>query len=72
MPVPPCTQCGKPAVSQWTRPATDAEAAAHWDQLEAAIRESVPAYRQNRDDTVLMPEYGCADHPEGGANATAQ
>jgi hypothetical protein len=69
MPNPTPTLCGadgctNPATHQAPRAATEQEATAHWDALEANIRASGnPDYVQNRDDTVVKTEYRC-DHPD--------
>lgn len=58
-----CHHCGAPAETPWPRHATDAEASAHWDALEANIRASGnPGYTQDRTGAVHKTVYGCGDH----------
>lgn len=60
-----CTtpDCTNPATHQTSRPATPAEATAHWDAVEQNIRDSgTPEYTQNRDDTVTIAIHHCDDH----------
>lgn len=62
--------CSKPdceadATHQTGRPATEQEAAAHWDALEQQIRShGNPDHVQNRDDTVTIAEYRCDEHAD--------
>ena len=61
----PCGQpgCTNDATHQHQRPATDAEAKAHWDALEQNIIASGnPDYVHNRNDTVTIAEYRCDQH----------
>lgn len=54
--------CANDATHQTQRPATDQEAAAHWDALEQNIRiHGNPDYIQNRDVTVTVAEHRCDD-----------
>ena len=54
--------CDQPATHQTSRPATEQEAAAHWDALEQNIRaHGNPDHVQNRDDTVTVADHRCDD-----------
>lgn len=56
--------CPEDATHQAPRAATDAEAGAHFDAMEANIRShGQPDYVHNRDDTVTVAEHRC-DHPD--------
>ena len=67
-PPTPAKPCGEPgctadATHQHQRPATDTEATAHFDALEANIIASGnPDYVHNRNDTVVIAEYRCDQH----------
>lgn len=57
--------CAALATHQTARPATDDEAAAHWDGLEQNIRSSGnPEYVQNRNDTATVAEHRCDEHAD--------
>jgi hypothetical protein len=59
-----CTECGEPATHQAPRPATEQEATAHWDAVEANIRASgTPGYVADRTDTVEIADPRCDQHP---------
>lgn len=56
--------CEKPATHQIQRPATDAEATAHFDALELNIRShGQPEYVHDRSGDVTVAERRC-DDPE--------
>lgn len=63
-----CHHCSEPAEMQWPRHAADAEAAAHWNALEANIHASgTPGYIQDRSGDVHVTVHGCGDHALGPA-----
>lgn len=61
----PCghDNCTEAATHQHQRPATVAEAKAHWDAVEQNIIASGnPDYIQDRNDTVTIAEHRCDQH----------
>ena len=61
-----CHHCNAAAEMQWPRHATDGEAAAHWNAIEANIHASgTPGHIQDRSSGVQVAVYGCGDHALG-------